>query len=403
MKIAIDLRPLQIGHENRGIGAYLINILHYLPTDDSTHFIFLRYNTSNPLQDFNLPIPISYQEITYKRCTFGKQPAQLIKFLLDQMSPKYIKLLLHRPNIFFQTDYLLGAPRILGTKVITVCYDLIPFKFQSMYNTGWRHYWRMRHFSLKARIVMSLRAVYYSSKYRSASRLLKRSSKVLSISKTTKKDLVQLMHLKPSKIRVIYLAPSLRESTPSKSIVALTDKIAVPYLLFIGGTDRRRQVYELVSAYNKLRAKGLQCALVLAGNEFTDNSTRLDRRTAEAIRLSSYKDGIYLTGSVSEGDKYWLLDKATCFVYPSIYEGFGMPVLEALMLGTPVVAYRSEAVEEVASDSVVYTSSFSSDAIVESAKDIIMNPVKNTSIPEIVSKYSWIRTAELTWGEIINQ
>lgn len=403
MKLAIDLRPLQIGYENRDLGSYLINLLRNLPIDNATHFIYLRYDTSNPLIDYSLPIPSHYSEVIYKKRNFSKKPLSAIRFVLGQMTPKYLRLIAHRPDVFMQPDYLLGAPRLPGTRVVVICYDIIPLKFRTVYLPSWRHYWRMRHFSLKARIRLSLRSIYHTHKHRTGANLLKRSDKILSVSRTTENDLVELLGISSGKIQIIYPAPTINEINPSKNISSLIKSLTLPYLLFMGGADRSKRVYDLVYSFNKLRALGVECSLVLSGNEFTKGNPHLDSRISEAIRLSSYKRDIHLTGPLSEGDKYLLLEHASCFVYPSIYDGFGMPVLEALTLDLRVVAYRNSALEEIADGRVIFTDSLGSDSLTHEVKKALSGENISQKNGSDIEEFNWKKTASLTWDVLSQQ
>jgi hypothetical protein len=125
MRVAIDLRPLQIGHQNRGIGAYLLNLLQRLPDDPEITYLFLRYDTSEPIKDFNIPVKAGYKDIVLTKRSFNKRPDKLLRYAYDGLLPTYGSLRRYRPNVFFQADYLLGAPRMPGCKLVTVSHDLI--------------------------------------------------------------------------------------------------------------------------------------------------------------------------------------------------------------------------------------------------------------------------------------
>ena len=107
-----------------------------------------------------------------------------------------------------------------------------------------------------------------------------------------------------------------------------------------------------------------------------------------------------MTGSVSEGDKYHLLENASCFVYPSIYEGFGMPVVEALSLATPVVAFRCAALEELAQDDIHFSESYDSQELATALEDVITRKDAPRGKSIGVSGYSWKKTADQTWKEL---
>jgi len=358
MKIAIDLRPLQTGHENRGVGNYLLNILAYFPTKD-TSYVFIRYDKSNPIKDYSLKIGKNkYEEVVIKRRDFSKNPKKLLLFLADFLKPIFGKVKKYKPDIYFQPDYLFGLPRGRNIKTVVVMYDIIPLLFRDMYLPSWRKFLHFKQYRLRSRVLLSTRALYYSNKYRGGVRAVKHADKVLSISNTTTADIVRVLHIPKEKIKTTHLAPSFVSSIQKTDSTNLKDSIAEirgKYLLFIGGTDARRQVYELVYAFNLLNAQGHDITLVLAGNEFTENSDKLNPRTKKAVETSSYKDKILLLGKINEDDKRLLFKNSLAFVFPTLYEGFGLPIVESMISGSPVITYRNSATTEMAEDAALYT------------------------------------------------
>lgn len=357
MKIAIDLRPLQVGHQNRGIGNYLLNILKYFPVE-GVKYIFIRYDESNPIVDFGIKIgEQGYEEVVVKHYRFSRNPRNLIFFVIGLLDPVYLKVSHHKPDVYFQSDYLFGIPRRWRTKKVVVAYDLIPFLFRNMYMPRWTKYVGMRHLRIRSRLLQSVRAYFYERKYKTGLKTLRRANLVLSISETTTKDLVTVARISPKKIRTIRLAPSFvtaEKVDSKKQLLSEIKKISGKYLLFIGGTDARRQVHELIFAFNQLNARGYDFSLVLAGSEFVEKSKELNPKTRKAIEASSYRDKIHMLGKISEQEKRYILENAFAFVYPTLYEGFGLPVLEAMAQSCPVISYDNPAIQEVAKDAAHY-------------------------------------------------
>ncbi len=397
MKIAIDLRPLQIGHQNRGIGSYLINIMQYFPKD-GVEYVFLRFDESNPIVDYSFGVDRDYSEIIYKRVKFKKSPKGAILFGISLLRPKYIGLAKHHVDIFFQPDYLLGIPWSNKITNIVVSYDLIPFILRDMYLPSWKKSWHLRNLRLRKRALSSLRAYYYGKKYKNGIKTLKRADKIISISNTTTSDLVNIAKIDKKKISTIYLAPSFAENYQIKSsaeITKLVSKIDGNYLIFIGGTDQRRKVDELIHAFNLLNARGCDINLVLAGNEFVEDSHELDNVVKKAIESSSYKDKIYILGRISEADKSFLLKHALAFVYPTLYEGFGLPILEAMVSSCPVITFDNKATKEIAGDAALYTKTMDGLGIYESVV-ILINDSKKRKI--LIDK-GLKKCADYSWGD----
>lgn len=402
MKIAIDLRPLQIGHQNRGIGVYLNNILRYFPVDDTVEYIFLRYSESNPITDYGIGNSRQYKEVVVNRYKYAPNLKAGAMFLWGLVNPIYIRLLPHRPDIFFQPDYLLGIPgKLFAKKTIVMCYDLIPLRLKAMYLPSWRKFAGMRHLRLRLRLRQSLRAYYYTRKYKRGLRTFKRASRVISISNTTTNDLLHFTRVKKSRVSTIYLAPSYLSL--GNEINKLPRELdGIQYIFYIGGGDKRRQITSLISAFNKLNARDTDIHLVLAGNEFVEGSKDMSANVKTALALSSYSDKIHLMGVVSEGVKYELMKNAAVFAYPSLYEGFGLPIVEAMLAGTPVVTYRNSSIEEIGNNVLFYAKPNS-----ESLRKAILGVLKMDSKKMLhITELAKIKAESFSWdrsgGQTIN-
>jgi glycosyltransferase involved in cell wall biosynthesis len=396
MRVAIDLRPLQVGHENRGIGNYLLNILGYFPTED-IEYIFVRYSQSNPIKDYSLDIGKNpYREVVIKRHKFGRRPKLLILFMVGLLDPVFLKVKLHRPNIFFQADPLQGVPRSLFIRSVVVAHDLIPFLFKNMYMPSWRRFYQMKQLRYRSRILQSVRAFYHAGRFKKGLKTLRKCTKILSNSQTTANDLVNIGRIPAKKITPIYLAPSFApiiKEPSSKELEKSIRRIAGKYLLFIGGTDLRRQAHEIVFAFNLLNARGYDYSLVFAGSEFVENSKELNSTTKKAIEQSSYKDKIYMLGKINESDKRLVMENASAFVYPTLYEGFGFPILEAMAMGCPVITYESPATKEIAKDAALFVSPQDGWGIYDS----ILKLRGNADIKEKLIKKGLKRSGEFSW------
>ncbi len=403
MRVALDLRPLQVGHENRGIGNYLVNILLYFP-NDSVEYIIIRYNKSNPLHDLNIPLKNSqYKEIILTEKKFSKKPFQLLKFIVGLFEPVFLKVIIQRPDIYIQPDFLFNLPRAFWIKKVVISYDLIPLLFKNMYIPHWSRFANQRQRRIRNRVRLSLRAYYHSRRYEKGLKTLKRADKIVSISQTTTNDIIRLGHIKPEKIKTIYLAPSFSKITTTPDRLGSMEEIKKMdkrYLFFIGGTDARREVHEIVFTHNMLNARGISFDLVLAGNEFVPNSTEISTITKNAIEASSYKDKIHLLGKVDEYEKRVAFQHAFAFVFPTLYEGFGLPILEAMQCNTPVITYNNPATKEIAGNAAIYTDEANGHGIYKSVVSLLEDKKKVTRITKLgrdhVNSFSWDKTGKET-------
>ena len=406
VKIAIDLRPLQMGHQDRGIGAYLLNILENLPESNNSSYIFVRYDTSNPIKDYSMVDMGEYREVLMRKKEITKKIIPLISFAANSFFPNYRLLKKLKPDIYFQCDYLLGAPRIRGCKTIVVCHDIIPFIFKKLYLPDWKKYIWFGQMKNKTKIKFILVAIYNSLKYHRGRKLLNRANHIIAVSKNTRNDLVDKLNIEADKISVIYPAASFMEGNGSKKINLAISEIfenkSIPVICYIGGTDKRRQVAELIYAFNLYNARVGDIKLILCGSDFDKNSKRVDYSVKKAIDLSSYQKNLIVLGHVSEVEKRFILEKSTAFVFPTLYEGFGIPVIEAMICGTDVLTYKNSSIPEIAKSYPYYIDRQDGYGIFSSLLSYlsIKNPVKydDIFIDKIKTQFNWGLSVKEIWS-----
>ena len=161
--------------------------------------------------------------------------------------------------------------------------------------------------------------------------------------------------------------------------------------------QKRRRLDDLVTAFNMLRAKGVQIKLVLSGDSMQGAMNISTEEIQHALKTSSYLEDIIFLGFTDNQTLNWLYTNALAFVFPSKYEGFGLPVLEAMSYGTPVVCYENAGTKEVASDCPIYADGAKGihDAVSyllgTSQKELSIIHKNNVKHSE---KYSWSKTAQ---------
>jgi glycosyltransferase involved in cell wall biosynthesis len=176
-------------------------------------------------------------------------------------------------------------------------------------------------------------------------RAVRAAARVLCVSATTAGDLAERLDVAPERIDVTRLGTDLRPATEAE-VAALRRRLGLegPYLLGLGTVEPRKDLPALVRAFADLAGE-LPHRLVLSGLAGWGSGA-----LAEAVAASGVADRILLTGYLPEADKSALLTGADVFAYPSRYEGFGLPVLEAMACGTPVVTTTGGSLPEVAGD-----------------------------------------------------
>ena len=218
-----------------------------------------------------------------------------------------------------------------------------------------------------------------------------RSDAIIAISDYTKRQLIELLNVPSSRIYTIKLGVDdfflEQVSVEEKNQVQEKFKIPGPYLLFVGTREPRKNLPLLVEAFRKLREKNIY--LVLAGPQGWN---------LEEEGLSG--DRVLFTGYVSRSDLRALYQQATAFVFPSIDEGFGLPLLEGMASGIPVIASRIPAIQEVCNDSCVYFDPNNAEELTQRIQEVLdQSDLRQRLIEkgkQRVQNFSWNDTAQKT-------
>lgn len=364
--ICFDLRPLQVGHENRGIGMVIKSILNNLKDEDN-NYLFYIFEDDNPLDRLKIkPLIGKYSLVTTPRLANEiKNPKDLIDIIKLQFH-KFKPLKKYQPDVFIQFDFKLNIPNWKHTQKIAIAYDLIPLVMKNDYLPSPSFAFR-NTVGKKAKIKSAIKSFFYLFRHKLPYRNYKKADKIISISQSTTDDFIKLLKIEKTKITTIPLAPANSNNTKDKELSKI-DQIKKPYILYIGGTDSRKKVDHVIFAYNIVRSRGYDIKLLLVGNEFKDNKTIPDNKTRDAIYNSPYNKDILCLGFVDDEEKDSLYVNAHAFVLCSEYEGFGLPLIEAMQNQCPVVAYKNSSISETVGDAalLVETGNF-----VEVAKKVI--------------------------------
>ena len=182
------------------------------------------------------------------------------------------------------------------------------------------------------------------------------SAHIITLSEAGKGDVVVQLDVPADSVTAIHLAPKevYHHKLGSENDAAVREKYHLPddpFILYLGGFDVRKQIDQLLAAYTYVvRAHGELTPLVLAGREPPGREPLFPDMRAYAAELDIPDDNLYWLGYVDEDDKPALYRMAEIFAYPSAYEGFGLPLLEAMVSGTPVVANAIPVFDEIAAD-----------------------------------------------------
>lgn len=212
---------------------------------------------------------------------------------------------------------------------------------------------------------------------------------VVAVSENTKRDLIQLYGVPAEKIPVIYEGVELPIANPWERMVGVKQ----PYFLFIGRLETRKNIYRMIEAFEVFKEHtGLSYQLVLAGKPGYGYE-----QIRYKMQDSRYKSEIREVGYVTEAEKWGLLKNAEAFLFPSLYEGFGLPVIEAQSVGIPVIAANTSSLPEVAGEGAVLVNPLDSGEITAAMEMLIADPVKRADIIEKATRnadrFSWAQCA----------
>ena len=205
---------------------------------------------------------------------------------------------------------------------------------------------------------------------------VRRATRILTLSEHTKQDIIETYGINPSRVENIPIAaaPHFVPVTDKKELqrVRHTYGIESNYILSVGSIQPRKNLVRLINAYGLLRKKyqpDKLPKLVLAGK-----CAWLYDETLRALQETGLKDSVILTGYVPEQDLPALYSGALCFVYPSFFEGFGLPPLEAMQCGVPVIIGNRTSLPEVVGNAGLLFDPFDVDALAAAIENVINNP-----------------------------
>jgi len=339
MNVAIDISPLSTGHKVRGVGFYLKHLKE----------AFTKYD----------------KEITfnYFSSLSGVKDADVIHFPYFDPFSKAI-------------------PFNLSVPIIVTIHDLTPIKFA-------------KHFPVGVRGNVNWKINKYQSKKLSA---------IITDSESSKKDIIKYLSYPEDKIHVVYLAAG-EEFFPKKVTAQraqeLRDKYNLPekFVLYVGDVTWNKNIPRLIKACIDKEIPLVMAGKALVQKDYeTNHPWNKDLVTSQ--KLIRTAKTIHALGYVDDDDLVDLYRLATVFTMPSLYEGFGLPVIEAMQSGVPVVASNEGSLPEVGGEAIYYVDANSEESIAQGIYDVFNSQQLQKELTqkgmEQAKMFSWTKTAEQT-------
>ena len=372
-KIKVEIEYMRIGIDARifgnssfgGIARSVYNIISYWMKDYSMHEYYLIGFNKTVFDEEKIP---ANWHIVIKEAVINTGAVWYRTVL-----PKIIKEL--NINVYWGTSYTL-PPKIKGVKMVLTIYDLAILHFKGI----------------------GVRRTEIGLKLFGKSNCLK-ADQIVAISNATKKDIMDLWKIDSNKITVSYCGGPQRieaNELSAKEGNNVSDKISNPYFLFVGTFEPRKNIPTIIRAFERYcETNKCEMDLVLCGKR----GWRCDD-IYEMIEKSKFSKNIKVFGYINDIEKEYLIENARIFLYPSLYEGFGIPILEAMQYNIPVITSNISSMPEVGGDAAFYINSATDFIELENKMEQVMKltDIEKEQLKEKMAKqickFSWQKNAE---------
>lgn len=364
MRIGIDIRCLSDG-KRTGVEEYTINLLENIFELDKKNEYIL-FSNSYHSGSFDARIFSQFKNVKVKSFHF---PNKLLNLCFWYLHWPCVDTMLGGVDIFFMPNINFIALS-KKTKLLLTVHDL---SFEIFPET----------FSLKRRIW------HHFVNPRS---LCKRANFVIAVSDSTMDDIINRYRIDQQKIQRIYNGISdeivkLDRNDPKLIEVKELYHLPFNFIFYLGTVEPRKNIPAIVLAYDKLRALGnLQldkCKLVIAGGKGWKIGNILDQ-----MRKAKFTNDIIFTSCILNEDKAAVYTLASLFVYPSFFEGFGIPVLEAMRIGVPVITSNCSSLPEVVDQGAIMIDPDKPDELYHAIKEVLLNRELHAQLSQMGSRQS---------------
>jgi glycosyltransferase involved in cell wall biosynthesis len=349
MRIGIEVRALS--RLNSGIGNLTYNVVKNLLEIDQENQYFLY-----TCRDFDQSFLKGFPNVKIKKFAFPNGTLWIQAILPFQIAKDRI-------DVFHSHESML--PLLNWIPSVATVNDLISFLYPKGHDPK----------ALKAARLYPL--------------IYKKAKKLIAISQNTKEDLIKLFRIPADKIRVVYCSFNDGIFSPIGETAAVLNKYQIhkPYVLNVGVLSPRKNIVRLIEAYNIARKK-FDVSLVIVGPKGWGYE-----EIYEKVKELNLDDKVKFVGSVAEEDLPALYRGASLFVYPSLYEGFGIPPLEAMACGTPVIASNTSSLPEVVGNAGILVDPNN----VAKLADAMVKVISNGDLAKEYASKGLERVKEFSW------
>lgn len=355
-RIVIDARELRTS-----TGRYVERLLHHLQDVDTNknhqYFVLLKPEDIDGWKPKNkrfTAVPCKYKEFT-----FAEQIGLL--FQLYKLRPSLVHFGMTQQPILY-----------LG-KTITTVHDLTTIRFVN---------------PSKNRVVFAIKQFVYKGVVKIAAR---KSSRVITPTEYVKDDLAKFAHINSRKIVATHEAVDVFDD-PSTPIPELVGK---EYIMFNGRPLPHKNLRRVIKAFVTVQEKYPDLLLVIAGKK--DKSYR---SYVSLVKELNIEEKVLFTDYIPDGQLRWAMENTRAYIYPGLSEGFGLPGLEAMLYGAPLISSNATCLPEVYGDAAEYFDPYSIEDIARKIKKVLSNEKRQKELvaagKKQLKKYSWKRMAEQT-------
>lgn len=309
MIIGIDGNEANV-EKKVGVSVYTFELLRYFKKNASADIKFIIYLKSNPRDELPKPdLNFNYKAVK--------------GFLWSQVFLPLNLYLQKEIDLFFSPAHY--TPRFCPVPTVVTIHDLSYFYYPQEFLK--KDFYQLKNWT----------------KYS-----VKKAQKIIAVSKTTKKDLINFYHLSDEKIEVIYNGCNKKTSSRKLKTESII-RIPKPYLLYVGTLQPRKNLITLISAFNLLLKERPEYYLILAGKKGW-----LWQEIFAKVEELNLSDKVIFMGYLTDEKIVYLYKNASIFILPSFYEGFGIPILEAMNSNCPVIASNAPSLPEIGGDACLY-------------------------------------------------